>query len=525
MSTNETTQEILELIEANRDDAPSPEQQARLRELLTQSAEARRLFVQEQMLDAAFYLAPAPSHAGAVAAAINRPAEARKKPAHSSWLWAAAAAVLFALGLGAGGWLKEPASPTLARTLEPVDNSIALVTQSVDAVWAGKRKPRPGTALSAGRLHLESGLTQIEFYSGARLILDGPVELELVSANEAVCHAGRLRALVPPQARGFSVTSPQFKLVDLGTEFSMEVAKSGSAKVQVFDGEVELHASNQVHRITCGAGVEWASSGEKADIPADPGSFPSFDDLRDRTRQQSLQRYAAWREWNQALADDPRVAVRYDFEADSNALQDSGSTRSHGLIIGCEHTNGRWAEKGALEFKRPSDRVRVNIPGSYDALTFTAWIRVDAQPERHMALLLTDGFEVARPHWQLTPPGDLRLGLRIPSEGSKRETTNYTAPNVITPGRIGVWSLVATVYDRQDGRVKHYLNGRQVSSEVIRFDQPLTIGSAEIGNWGVTLGKGTFPVRNFVGRMDEFTLWKVALSSAELAEMHRRYQP
>lgn len=525
MNPNDTTKEVLEFLDAHRDGGLTPAQQARLRELLAQSPEARRIFVQEQMLDAAFHLTPTASLAAVVAPAIDRTAAETEARPRMSWRWAAAATVLFALGLGFGGFLKKPASSPVAEAVEPVDDGIALVTHSVDAMWAGGRQPRAGGILSAGRLQLESGLVQIEFYGGASLILDGKVDLELVSANEAVCHAGRLRALVPPQARGFSITAPQFKVVDLGTEFGMEVASGGGAKVQVFEGEVELHSSNQVHRVLGGAGVSWASSGEKADITADPRSFPSFDDVRDRTRQRSQQRYAAWQEWNRTLANDGRIAVRYDFESDSPALQDSGAAQAHGLIIGAERTNGRWAEKGALEFKRPSDRVRVDIPGSYDALTFTAWIRVDATPERHMALLLTDGFEVARPHWQLAPPGDLRLGVRIPSTGSKRETTNYNAPNVFSPGRIGVWSFVATVYDRQSGRVKHYFNGRQVASAPIRFDQPLTIGSAEIGNWGITLGKGTYPVRNFVGRMDEFTLWKVALSSAELAEMHRKYQP
>ena len=142
-----------------------------------------------------------------------------------------------------------------------------------------------------------------------------------------------------------------------------------------------------------------------------------------------------------------------------------------------------------------------------------------------MALLLTDGFEVARPHWQLVPPGDLRLGLRIQSTGRKRGTTNDNAPDVIIPGRIGVWTFVATVYDRQSGKVRHYQNGRPVASAAIRFDQPLTIGSAEIGNWGVTLGKGTHPVRNFVGRRDEFTRWKIALDPVEVRDIYLKTRP
>lgn len=299
--------------------------------------------------------------------------------------------------------------------------------------------------------------------------------------------------------------------------------------LQVFDGEVELFAPGSAHkpahRLLGGAGLSWQVSGVKAEIVANPASFPSFDEVRLRTDAREKRQFAAWQEWSRSVEDDPRIAVRYTFEPNGTVLHDRGDLQAHGSIVGCEWANGRWAKKGALEFKRPGDRVRVNILGSYDALTFMAWIRADATPERHMALLLTDGFEVAQPHWQLAPPGDLRLGLRIPSTTRNRKTTNSSAPDVISLGRLGVWSFVTTVYDRQSGRVKHYLDGRQVASTVIRFDKPLTIGSAEIGNWGVTLGKGTHPVRNFIGRMDEFTLWKVALGAEEIRDIHSKTRP
>jgi hypothetical protein len=247
--------------------------------------------------------------------------------------------------------------------------------------------------------------------------------------------------------------------------------------------------------------------------------------VRDRNQQHSQQRFAAWRQWNASLADDPRIAVRYDFESDASTLRDSGSTHAHGLIIGCERTNGRWAEKGALEFKRTSDRVRVDIPGEFDSITLTAWVRLDALQDRNQALLLTDGFKVGHPHWQIAPPGDLRLGLRSPSPGSERVAVNYSAGTVFGPGQLGVWSFVAVVYDRQAGKVRHYMNGRLASSTELRFDQPLRIGSAEIGNWGRALGKSTAPVRNFIGRMDEFTLWNVALTPSEIAAMHADFHP
>ncbi len=533
MSADDSAAEIRELLAAHRDGELTAEQLVRLQEQLKSDPAARRAFVQEQLLDAAFHLeTPGNLQAASVVhpVADTRRAETEARP-RSMGRWAIAAGLLFLLGLGLGGVLKKRPVPSVAEGAEPLDDGIALLAQSVEAVWSGDVQPRTGSILSAGKLRLTSGLAQIEFYSGARLILDGPVDLELVSSNQAICRSGRLRALVPPAARGFSVISPRFELIDLGTEFGMDVRPSGDAHVQVFDGEVKLYPADgkrspeRSQRLLGGAGASWLASGTRADLATDPGSFPSFADVRSRTESRARLHLAAWRDWNRSLAGDPRIAVRYDFESAARTLQDSGSAEAHGSIIGCEWTNGRWSEKGALEFKRPSDRVRVNIPGEFDTLTLTAWIRVDASPDRLQALLLTDGFEVGRPHWQISPAGELRMGIRTPSATPKVGATGYGSSVLFKPRQIGVWSFVATVYDRHAGMVRHYLNDREVSAEAIRFDQPLRIGSAEIGNWGVPLKNSKQPVRNFVGRMDELTVWKVALTGDELQAMNQKGRP
>ncbi len=90
-----------------------------------------------------------------------------------------------------------------------------------------------GTSVSPGNLVLEAGLVQFEFYHGAVVVVEGPAELELLDANRVVCKQGKLRALVPQQAQGFTVLSSQFELVDLGTEFGVNVASDGSASIPV----------------------------------------------------------------------------------------------------------------------------------------------------------------------------------------------------------------------------------------------------------------------------------------------------
>jgi ferric-dicitrate binding protein FerR (iron transport regulator) len=458
------------------------------------------------------------------------PTQTRKWSGWLSWrpLAAAAAVVLFAGGLLIGASFRT-VTPTAMERREVLEDGVALLTQSVNAAWSGGREPRAGEIVSAGRLQLVRGLAQLEFYSGVRLLMEGPADLDLISANRAVCHTGRIRAWVPPQARGFTVSAPEFELVDLGTEFGMEVGADSGSKVQVFDGEVELHAvgaSAATRRLGEGAGLAWnRGTGATSEIIADSRGFPSFEDVRSRANEQAKARFAAWQQWNRSLADDPRIAVRYDFEKLDGALLDSGPGQAHGTIIGCERSNGRWAAKGALEFKRPGDRVRLNVPGTFEALTFSAWVRLDATPGRIQGLLLTDGYESGFPHWQISALGELRIGLRVVNAKGSPQGTGYGSPEIFSPRRVGVWTFLATTYDNREGRVCHYVNGQQVSSAKLWRQQTIEIGKADIGNWALPFTQDPYPIRNFIGRIDELTVWKVTLSEAELHTIYQETHP
>ena len=100
---------------------------------------------------------------------------------------------------------------------------------------------RVGSALEPGRLRLESGLAQVVFYSGARVVIEGPTELQLISPTEAVCPAGRLLAEVPQPARGFRLKTAQLNLVDLGPPSAL-MLPPGQTEVHVFKGKVEFSA-------------------------------------------------------------------------------------------------------------------------------------------------------------------------------------------------------------------------------------------------------------------------------------------
>ncbi len=94
----------------------------------------------------------------------------------------------------------------------------------------------PGDVLS-----FESGLVEVTYHNGTRIVLAGPVEYVVEGSNAGSLQSGKLVARVPQAAVGFTVTSPSATVIDLGTEFGMLVEPSGETQTHVLAGSVEVY--------------------------------------------------------------------------------------------------------------------------------------------------------------------------------------------------------------------------------------------------------------------------------------------
>ena len=117
----------------------------------------------------------------------------------------------------------------------------ARVTKAIGCHWAqGEKWIREGTFLKKGELlDLEMGLAEVEFASGARVILQGPIRFTIIDSNDSQLEYGQLAASVPEGAEGFTVRTPSMNVIDLGTEFGVVVNTSGETDVHVFKGVVQ----------------------------------------------------------------------------------------------------------------------------------------------------------------------------------------------------------------------------------------------------------------------------------------------
>ena len=148
------------------------------------------------------------------------------------------------LVIALAAWWQLSRNESAGHLVVEAEPAIAWLVNAQNCQWSGDVDPAEN--LSAGKaLELTRGLVEIRMRSGARVLLEGPARLDLLSANSARLVHGRLTARVPDAAKGFEILSPQGKVIDLGTEFGVAVSEQGATEVHVFEGRVEAYSSEQ----------------------------------------------------------------------------------------------------------------------------------------------------------------------------------------------------------------------------------------------------------------------------------------
>lgn len=410
---------------------------------------------------------------------------------------------------------------------EALQNNVALLGQALDVVWEdGSSTFTTGSALPKGWLKIRQGTLRLDFYSGARVYLQGPASLELISQDLARLDQGKLVANVPPPAEGFTVLSDQLRIVDRGTEFGMNVSTPGNCEVHVFDGEVEVHedASQAMARSLYEGDAVSIRGGTTTSFSADRGSFTNPATLREaETRAtESLQR--SWQASSHTFRSTPDLLVYFDFEdieANSPGVKNlalGANSDSYGTVIGCDLLTGRWSGKAAMGFAKTSDRIRFRLSGTTSSLTMMGWVRVDSLPLDHNALLSMAPDRLGEIHWKIDRSGKLLLGLRASTEFQFDSWERLESPPIVTAQTFGQWMHLATIIDGEARVMKHFVNGNQVASRSFSRSTPINLGMANLGNFDAAIPSRPEigVVRNFNGRIDEFALIARALDAREI---------
>jgi hypothetical protein len=207
---------------------------------------------------------------------------------------------------------------------------VGRITGMVDCKWGQSPEsrvqgpaldPRLLSLVSLGdKFALASGLMEITYETGAKVVLQGPMTFEVDSRDGGFLSVGKLTARVERKVASgqwsvvgksemsslatssnpqslipnplFAVRTPTATVTDLGTEFAVEVKPEGPVEVHVFEGQVETSrqarpdAAPLKQRLVAGEAIRFVSAAVSERIPVEPSPFAA-DSLRMITKARS----------------------------------------------------------------------------------------------------------------------------------------------------------------------------------------------------------------------------------------------
>ncbi len=479
-------------------------------------------------------------------ASVARPPAAESLSWRSRWTLigmaiATAASILALVFLLASSGDPQVASVPRTSEDEELASGFAVVSGQSDVVWQSGMALSSGSLVPAGELHLQSGIVQLELFSGVQLVVEGEAKFSVLSPMEVRVALGKVRAQVPEPAIGFRIRTQAGEVVDLGTDFAVDVSEERS-EVHVLEGEVQWQPTGaRPKKMEQGNAVAASADGDLIELDRASGEFVGPDELHRRLQADQEAKQVSWKEHVADVCRDPRLVAYYQIglsDRRARLLRNravSGKTLAgEGAVVAAVRAPDRWGNpQGALDFSPTGSRVRLTVPGVHQSLTLLCWVRINSLDRWYNSLFLTDGHEKGEPHWQIMDDGRLFFSVKKndvwdASKGEKDKHIYFSPPLQISSLR-GQWLMIATVYDVPKRKVTHYFNGDILSEESIPAEylvDRVRIGDASLCNWGLPeRDEPRFAVRNLNGSMDEFALFSAALSSAEIKDLYEHGKP
>ena len=507
------------------------------------------------------------------------------------------ATVIFGIGLAIGAFVhvSKPGqyvgphessvpAPNPQSAVRDSASFVGRITGMVDCQWEGSgfrgqgsgdgTKDSPLSSLASplirlgDTLALRSGLLEITYNTGAKVLLQGPVTYEVESPTGGFLSLGKLTAKLEEKSevRGqrsdsanqkseignqkFAVRTPTATVTDLGTEFGIEVQASGATATHVYRGIVEVrpttdgvtYAGQSVRLVENESlRIEKQPDGARLAVhrdPVDPSSFVRVEQLPKLVEEKRLKPFRHWQAYSQELRRDPSLLAYYDFQQKSGEptvlanVAANGDRSLDGVIENARWATGRMPGKQALVFNGIDDNVRFNVPRTTESLTLSAWVYVNSINEGPSALVASEDWgKLGQLHWLLCPDG--RMVCDVFGLKPRNQMVHVEADRVLESHAFRNWVHLAAAFDHAAGVAHFYRDGRLMKSVDVEPVQPgngddraatsqkpfLRLGQARIGLWRQGVWPDNGGPRNFQGRVDELAIFGRALTTDELLRM------
>ena len=222
---------------------------------------------------------------------------------------------------------------------------------------------------------------------------------------------------------------------------------------------------------------------------------------------------------NAFTAEDPSLIIYYSFDDVGDIVLDQSGKGHDGVVVGDVTAEPEGKVNGAAKFEGrlgPSSKSYFELDGpSFPAediptsgMTIAAWIKCENTGDHHAIF----NARASDATWLIHPEAR--------SNGEFRWLLRAWGMTTIFDIRAGVvtwdeWQHFAGTYDKASGKAALYINGEMVAE----VDVTSALDIAGDYDQGARVGYNIDDARPFTGLMDEFFLYKRALSQAEIKKI------
>lgn len=382
-----------------------------------------------------------------------------------------------------------------------------------------------GRCFKAGTLKIPHGKIKIEFFSGALLTIVGPAELEMISKSAATLRSGKATALIPESAIGFVINATESAVVDLGTDFGIQVDKDSPIKGESLKGQAEAplagNAGNPIAGHQQKSTPAKRPAQEKMALPRKLEASASSPKIVENpalalpVRQQYIDAIKQAR---------PLVYWRFEAEEFGQVRNEMGPQWPADMIRNLNEPQSLKIADGHAQFQLSKTPRMIQAADPFPQLnagpySIEFWIRADKVSHMTCLSVIQENDRVGIQHLNVIEImakqylsnlvhdiGNIRFLQRYPPSADGKTGFNLFSRERCTPGQ---WMQIVVV--KNHDMLELYLDGmiaRRVFLNVECESSPykLYLGQLRLVN----------TLRQFVGGIDEFSLYKRALGPEEI---------
>ncbi|MBN2511512.1 MAG: FecR domain-containing protein [Sedimentisphaerales bacterium] len=431
--------------------------------------------------------------------------------------------------------------------LVPVQQTggLGYLTSSVHAEWASVNGPiQQDKALCLGPMKLVRGLAEITMDTGATVIVQAPAEFELEAQSRVYLKSGRLVVSIENcSEERFVVRTPQATVVDLGTEFGVEIDAQGNTQTHVFQGEAELRSGSDPLKygsalsLRVGQGGRSDAAGNLKPARLNDRLFVRKEQFDTELLADKGSPYHRWKAYHNKLYADPSLVAHYTFEEDASSpdrvLNRAPVTAS--VLDGVFGTDGQkptWVQgrlpgKTAVRFERGKEQTIV-IPADpslsiHGPVTVSSWVYYPnpARMGGHLISCRQDyhvNFQFSIFDGKYSISGQ-RNQFELLRFNSKSDRGCYS--RAFTQ-QAGVWYHFVMTHDTETAAF--YVNGelfesKPYSTAITGQPTEVILGALKVD------GKYILREGDFDGIVDELMVFNRSLAAAEIRRLYEAGQP